>query len=59
VKETIIGRAKKLAPEIKSETELNKLTLEAKKNRYFDEFKKLHPNVDAGVLKSIFIRSRK
>lgn len=59
VKETIIGRAKKLAPEIKSETDLNKLTLEAKKNRYFDEFKKLHPNVDAGVLKSIFIRSRK
>ena len=59
VKETIIGRAKKLAPEIKSETELNKLTLEAKKNKYFDEFKKLHPNVDAGVLKSIFIRSRK
>lgn len=59
IKETIIGRAKKLAPEIKSETELNKLTLEAKKSRYFDEFKKLHPNVDAGVLKSIFIRSRK
>jgi hypothetical protein len=59
VKETLAGRAKKLAPEIKSETELNKLTLEAKKNRYFDEFKKLHPNVDAGVLKSIFIRSRK
>lgn len=59
VKETIVGRSKKLAPAIKSEIALNKLTLEAKKYKYFNDFKKANQNIDEGTLKRVFIRSKK
>lgn len=59
VKETIIGRAKKLAPGIKRETEMNKLILDAQRFDYFNEFKKSYPNIGEETLKSAFLKSRK